>query len=161
MSCENLYNCKHYRSLEKKCKILKRKINLSDCHSCADFDLKEVKPSKSTNKDKCLRMSLKKPLKRVSSKRAKLEKNRYSIFTKDLKHCYFHKDREEDDLHEIFRGSKRLISMKWGMVLPLCRECHNNEELAKKWTIIGQKAFMKYYNKTEDEFRKIFGRNYL
>lgn len=101
-------------------------------------------------------------MKKKSSKLAKLERKRYSIITKDLDKCYIcHK--KKIDLHEIFRGRNRQTSMKNGLVIPVCRKCHDlipkdkilREELHK----IGQKAYEKTH--TREEFIATFGKNYL
>ena len=72
--------------------------------------------------------------------------------------------------HEIFFGRKnRQKSIDDGLVVFLTPFNHNmsnygvhfnvgfDEELKK----IGQKKWMEYYGKTEDEFRERYGRNYL
>ena len=71
--------------------------------------------------------------------------------------------------HHIFEGANRKLSEKYGLKVWLCHPCHNeppngvhhNKEKMIKLKQIGQKAFMEYYNKTEDEFIQIFGKNYL
>lgn len=101
-------------------------------------------------------------IKQKSNKLAKKEKNRFSIITTDLEKCYLCKAKKED-LHEIYEGKNRQLSMKYGLVIPLCRKCHisvtNNKTLQEKLHKVGQKVFKKYY-KTEN-FVKIFGKNYL
>jgi hypothetical protein len=101
------------------------------------------------------RLVAKTPLKTYSKKRAKAEKERYSIFTSDLKHCIEDKDHlGEIDRHEIFNGKNRLKSMKYGLVVPLCRNCHSNDEIVVKWQVIGRKAFIKEHG--EELFIKEF-----
>lgn len=101
-------------------------------------------------------------IKQKSNKLAKKEKNRFSIITTDLEKCYLCKAKKED-LHEIYEGKNRQLSMKYGLVIPICRKCHisvtNNKTLQEKLHKVGQKVFKKYY-KTEN-FVKIFGKNYL
>ena len=101
-------------------------------------------------------------IKKKSKKLAKLEKNRFSIITKDLEKCYLCKAKKEE-LHEIYEGKNRQISMKYGLVIPICRKCHisvtNNKTLQEKLHKVGQKVFKKQY-KTEN-FVQIFGKNYL
>lgn len=72
--------------------------------------------------------------------------------------------------HEVFFGNKqRQLSIKYGLVVFLTDEMHNmsdkgihfNKEFDLKVKIIAQKAFMNYYNKTEEEFIKIFGKSYI
>lgn len=101
-------------------------------------------------------------IKKKSNKLAKLEKNRFSIITKDLEQCYLCKNKKED-LHELIEGKNRQVSMKYGLVIPICRKCHeivtNDKTLQDKLHKVAQKEFKKHY-KTEN-FIQIFGRNYL
>lgn len=101
-------------------------------------------------------------MKKKSNKLAKLERNRFSIITKDLEHCYLCKNKK-DDLHEVVEGKNRQVSMKYGLVIPICRKCHeivtNDKTLQDKLHKVAQKEFKKHY-KTEN-FVQIFGKNYL
>jgi 5-methylcytosine-specific restriction endonuclease McrA len=103
-------------------------------------------------------------MKNKSSKLAKLERNRFSIFTDDLDTCMFC-GRYASDLNEVFRGRNRQNSMRYGAVQPLCRACHNkitnNVPLENEWKKKGQKAVMKHYKMTKEEFIEIFGMNYI
>lgn len=96
--------------------------------------------------------------------------NRYSILTNDMERCIIC-GRTNVNKHEIFFGNKRQLSKAYGLVIPLCQEFHHNQfenlgihfdkELDNKWRIKGQKAFMEHYKKTKEEFREIFGVNYI
>lgn len=101
-------------------------------------------------------------IKKKSSKLAKLEKNRFSILTNDLEHCYMCKAKKQD-LHELIGGKNRQASMKYGLVIPVCRKCHNlienNEALKQKWHKVGQEEFEKQYK--SENFMQIFRKNYL
>ena len=101
-------------------------------------------------------------LKKKSKKLAKLENNRFSIIANNLDKCYICGAKKED-LHEIFAGKNRQMSMKYGLVIPVCRKCHKmipkDKTLNEKLHKVGQKAFEKKY-KTEN-FIQVFGRNYL
>ena len=98
-------------------------------------------------------------MRRVRNNRARLERNRYSIFTDDLKTCYIC-GRPATDLHEIIYGSNRLNSMKYGFVLPLCRQhhfdFHNNHVLTRRWCKACQEYYEKKYNHKDwlDTFHK-------
>lgn len=59
-----------------------------------------------------------------SKKMTKLERNRTSVFTNELEHCYLC-GKKKNDLHEVYGGHRRLNSIKYNFVLPLCRECHS------------------------------------
>lgn len=101
-------------------------------------------------------------MRKKSNKLAKLERNRYSIFTDNFDKCYYcniQKWREQIDLHEVYGGSNRQRSMKYGLVVPLCRKCHSNEMVIKdlrKWC---QREYGKTH--TRQEFISIIGKNYL
>lgn len=102
-------------------------------------------------------------MKNKSKKLAKLERERYSILTDDLEHCYLceaeYKYIKRDDLHEIFGGRNRRKSIEWGLVIPICRECHkkltNDVKEYKKLQKEGQKAFVRKYGKKKfiEEFK--------
>lgn len=142
------------------CKYLKKKINgevwckrnNQKCYNC-------------NNKEYVTNCQAKIKLRQKSKKLAKLEKNRFSILTSDLDHCIIC-GVKKDNLHEVFFGTaNRTKSMVWGCVIPLCfahhTEMHKNIEWQKHWHIEAEKKFLYYYNMTKDDFRKIFGKNYL
>jgi len=91
--------CKNLRIRTKKeikycyCAVLKKEIKYSDCTNC------EYKGYKMHNKSKMLCKS--KKIKTKSNKLAKLERNRFSVFTDDLDTCYLC-NRDKQELHEIF-----------------------------------------------------------
>ena len=69
-------------------------------------------PKESGRKDK--RKADSSRIKQKSSKLAKLERNRFSIITKDLEHCYIctkkgMKNISKDDLHELLEGKNRQV----------------------------------------------------
>ena len=71
--------------------------------------------------------------------------------------------------HHIFESFNRKLSEKYGLKVWLCHSHHNeppfgvhhNKDNMLKLKQVGQKTFMNHYNKTEDEFREVFGRSYL
>ena len=109
---------------------------------------KQQKPAKMRNK---------------SNKLAKLERNRYSVFTEDLEHCYLC-GKKKNDLHEVYAGRNRINSIKYGFVLPLCGECHslnqNNPFFNDYWHKQGQ-IYWEDFIGTREEFISVFRRNYL
>lgn len=119
-------------------------------------NLQRIKQSSAENKQK------KGQIKKKSSRLAKLEKNRFSIITKDLEHCYLCGNKKQE-LHELVEGKNRQASMKYGLVIPICRKCHilvtNDRTLQEKLHKVAQKEFKKHY-KTEN-FVQIFNENYL
>jgi hypothetical protein len=72
--------------------------------------------------------------------------------------------------HHIFGGAYRKKSEKFGLIVGLCGiECHRegpyaahkNAETMRKLREYGQIKYMQEHNATIDEFRAMFGRNYL
>nr|DAQ61943.1 MAG TPA: Recombination enhancement function protein nuclease, DNase, HYDROLASE.4A [Caudoviricetes sp.] len=128
------------------CRKKKSEIEFKDCKSCNYKEFKQMKE-----------------LKKKSNKLKKLEAKRYSILTENLKVCYICTKDKKDDLHEIFGGSNRQKSMQWGLVIPVCRKCHdeweNNKELRKKIQKEAKEEFIK--RNTKEKFRKEFGKNYI
>lgn len=104
-------------------------------------------------------------MKRKKYKIIKLEKKRYSIITDNLDICYLC-GKTKNHLHEVFYGNKhRLLSMKYGCIVPLCSFCHSKVhqdielDLLLKKTL--EKAFIEVYKCDVDDFIKIFHKSYL
>lgn len=162
--------CKHLKKRKNKpyCKLLDKEITLSECNSinsinkCREY---KSKNSQMRNSAYSLQSSAKIPhkMKNKSNKLAKLERNRYSVFTDDLEHCYLCGERK-DDLHEIFGGRNRINSIKYGFVLPLCRKCHtlnqNNPFFNDYWHKRGQE-YWECNIGSREEFIRVFRRGYL
>lgn len=115
------------------------------------------------NVKETIKSSSKNVMKKKSSKLAKLEKNRFSIITKELDICYICKSNKKEDWHEAIEGKNRQVSMKYGLVIPICRKCHeivtNDKTLQEKLHEVGQKAFENHYK--SENFLQVFGKNYL
>ena len=98
-----------------------------------------------------------------TSKQIKLEKSRYSILTDDLDHCYIcifqGKKVLRDDLHEVYGGANRKRSILNGLVVPLCRKHHQNEEILSELKVATQKMYE--VNHTRDEFIKLIGKSHI
>lgn len=96
-------------------------------------------------------------IKKKSKKLAKLEKNRFSILTNNLEKCYFCNNKKME-LHEVYRGRNRQKSMKWGLVIPICRECHSritkDKEFSKVLENTARQVFIKKYS--EEKFIEEF-----
>ena len=91
----------------------------------------------------------------------KLEKTRKeSLFTQDMDHCYLC-GLPKDDIHEIYQGKNRLNSIRYNLVIPLCRNCHsnlhNNYDLINTLRKQGQILFEQNY---DIDFVSIFYKNY-
>ncbi len=135
MKCKFLtYRQKKYIK-NKYCKL--KRIWLPDCYNCNEKEYKQYKK-----------------LNPYSKKRSKIEKNRKSIFTNNLEKCIECGKTGLIDKHEIFGGKNRMISIKYDLVIPLCRKCHQDEKVIKKWKIKGRKKFIELYG--EDLFIKEF-----
>ena len=97
-----------------------------------------------------------------TSKLRKLEADRYSILTDDLEHCYICGE-HKDDMHEIYGGRNRRVSMANGFCVPLCRSCHsfitrdNTSDLVLKQHC--QKKFEE--ENSREDFMLLIGKNYL
>lgn len=135
-----------------ECKLRKKEILLKDCINCS-----YKKYKKCTKKsDYCAK------LKQRSKKLAKLERNRFSLFTNNMNKCYFCLNKK-DHIHEIFCGRNRQNSMRYGLCLPICELCHskyqNDVVFNLKWHKKGQAMFNKTYPNLK--FEDIFKKNYL
>lgn len=95
--------------------------------------------------------------------------NRYSILQKE-KRCYVCDTTSNIHLHHIMFGKNRKKADEDLLTVYLCREHHegtngvhgkNGHELDLKLKKIAEQKWLKYYNKTIDDFIKKFGRNYL
>lgn len=124
----------------------KKKIQYDECKDCKYKEYKQVKE-----------------IKKKSKKLKKLEDSRFSIITDNLKVCYICRKRPKMDLNEVFGGSNRQMSMKYGLVIPVCRKCHDeydiNKELRKKYQEEAQIKFKEIYS--HELFLKEFKKNYL
>lgn len=98
-------------------------------------------------------------MKNKTNKLARLEKNRFSIFTDNYNKCYFCGKEGKMDKHEVYGGSNRQRSMKYGLIVPLCRDCHGNEEIISTLRVKCQEIYE--LNHTREEFIKIIGKSYI
>lgn len=116
-------------------------------------------------------MGLKYPKRTVKPRK---KRHSRSIFSQEAGTCYlctrlhgdyrYHTGLEE---HHIFSGPNRKLSEEYGLKVKLCPEhhrnggeaVHRNAGVARYLQQEGQKAFEKRY--PEEDFLKIFGKNYL
>lgn len=160
------------------CKQQKKEIAFFCCQECNDKEYKKsdiMISKKSTynrkspvvsgkNAQSLIKINSKKvKMHNKSKKLIKLEKNRTSVFTNDLEHCYLCGYKKED-LHEIYAGRNRINSIKYNFILPLCRKCHshnqNNQAFNDYWHKQGQLYWEEFIGSRED-FIKLFRKNYL
>lgn len=106
-------------------------------------------------------------MKYKTSKLRKLEANRYSIMTNNLDKCYlcFGVDNCDCniDIHEIYGGANRQISMQNGFCIPLCRYHHSLITRDNASSLILKKQCQKKFEETHtrEEFMCLVGKNYL
>ena len=173
--------CKYLKKRKNKpyCKLLKKEITFSLCKEC---DNKEYKKSTSIKKSPVAsglsnnsqtrknaqslgKSTLKKTkMHNKSNKLTKLERNRYSVFSNDTKKCYLCGSKYKLTWHEIYSGRNRQNSMKYGLCLRMCLNCHSREQESSQfnnyWHKQGQLYWEEFIGSRED-FIKVFRRNYL
>lgn len=88
-----------------------------------------------------------------------------SIITKDMEHCYLC-GAPATDMHHIFNAANKRKSEKYGLMMPLCMNCHTGDNgvhtvpgKMRATKEFGQQMFELYY--PNEDFLKIFGKNYL
>lgn len=95
-----------------------------------------------------------------------------SIIQKDREHCYICKRNSRADYwgldeHHVFFGPYRSSSEEYGLKVYICHDSchlngvHKNGELNRKLQAHVQKKAMKHYGWSIEQFRKIFGQNYI
>lgn len=110
---------------------------------------KQQKPAKMQNK---------------SNKLASLERNRYSVFSNDTKRCYLCGSTYKLTWHEIYSGKNRQNSMRYGLCLRLCLNCHSKEQEDSQFNDYWHKQGQLYWEEnigSREEFIKAFRRNYI
>ena len=94
--------------------------------------------------------------------------NRYSILQKEKK-CLVCGTTQNIHIHEVYFGRNRQNSIREGCCVYLCGRHHNqsnqgvhfNQELNLSIKRLMEATWIKHYDKTIEDFIKIFGRNYL
>lgn len=113
------------------------------------------------NKRKRLQSSAE--LKKKSNKLAKLEQDRFSLFTDNKDKCMFCPSTYQLTWHEIYCGRNRQNSMRYGLCLRMCLRCHElkqeDKQFNEEWKQKGQVVFQQTY--PDLKFKDIFGRNYI
>lgn len=168
----NKYVCKHTNQI----------IELSKCKNCPYKEYKERKCTKTMKKSGLeWKNAQKSPVycanlnknsrnlqkyaeqKKKSNKLAKLERERFSLFTDNKDKCMFCNSTYQLTWHEIFRGRNRQNSMIYGLCLRMCLRCHElkqeDKQFNDEWKQKGQSIFIKTY--PDLKFENIFKINYL
>ena len=88
-----------------------------------------------------------------------------SIITSVMNRCYLCHSYKRIEIHHIYSNCYRKKSTQYGLVVPLCYECHqgtngvhHNRQKMDYLRTIGQAKFEEAYPNLD--FIKIFGRNY-
>ena len=148
------------------CKLMNKEIQLSTCRECNNKEYKEI------SADLCRKMQCSADIKQQksvkmqnkSNKLASLEKNRYSVFSNDTERCYLCGSTYKLTWHEIYAGKNRQNSMRYGLCLRLCLNCHSKEQENDQFNNYWHKQGQLYWEKnigSREEFIKVFRRNYL
>ena len=145
------YKCKYLKQRQKNYKwygycTKRRKIVPLFCKECDVVEYKEQKTLKSR-----------------TNRQAKREKERFSIIYRDLTKCCNCGSKIGIEKNEVFEGSYRQISIRYGMVCPFCKTCHtqfhNDIMLNLFYKVMFEKEFLKTHSK--EEFIKTFGQDYI
>ena len=100
-----------------------------------------------------------KPIKKITNKQRKIERDRDKNLVKKGKCEYCHKNSDRLDPHEVFGGCNRKRSINNKFIALLCRDCHNNKKILKELKKKYQREYEK--NHTREEFIKLIGKSYL
>ena len=150
------------------CKLLNEEITFFRCREC---DSKEYKKSTKSLKnsaisyhknDKLLNTSTK--MKNKSNKLAKLERNRFSVFTVNKDKCMVCESTYQLTWHEIYQGRNRRNSMEDGFCLRLCLNCHEEKQEDIYFNDFWHKKAQMYYEEfigSREDFLARYRRNYL
>lgn len=86
----------------------------------------------------------------------------------DEKVCYLTGRGDSLEEHHVFGGANRKLSEKYGLKIYLVRELHRgkdsiheNRELSDRVKAEVQEKAMEHYGWDIDDFRRIFGKNYV
>ncbi len=144
---DEMFNkCEHLRIRSKNgkkylyCTLQKKVLEKGDCYGCDDRKYKTQKP-----------------LKKQSTTQRRKDLKRFSLFTDDMKTC-IECGKPRKDKHECIGGCNRSNSIRYGLVVPLCRECHIDKNVKRKWTLKAQDEFVELFG--YDNFIKIFKMDY-
>lgn len=86
-----------------------------------------------------------------------------SIITEEKNFCILCSGIATDTHHLCYGRSGRALSDDFGLVIPVCRSCHNlihsDTRIGQLSKMLGQMAWEKKYG-NRDDFRKTFGKSY-
>lgn len=140
-------SCMHLKKRSKKgeivfyCSCRKEYITLDECSSC---NAKEYKTYS---------------IKKKSKKLQKIENSRDINLMKKGMCSYCHRYFNRLDPHEVYGGSNRFRSIKYGFVRLICRNCHESEEVIAELKKETQLKFEEDHSR--EEFIAIIGKSYI
>ena len=145
------------------CKLLNKEIRFSLCRECDNKEYKKSTSDKKSPATSGLQSGLQ-SRQQKSNKLASLERNRYSVFSEDTEKCYLCGSTYKLTWHEIYSGKNRQNSMRYGLCLRLCLNCHSKEQEDSQFNDYWHKQGQLYWEKnigSREEFIKVFRRNYI
>ena len=169
------------RNNKPYCKLINKKIQLSTCRECNNKEYKKStfgkKSPAASGQQKSNNNQMRKhsqtlakkqqklsKMQNKSNKLASLEKNRYSVFSDDTEKCYLCDSTYKLTWHEIYAGRNRQNSMRYGLCLRLCLNCHSKKQTNSQFNDYWHKQGQLYWEGnigSREEFIKVFRRNYL
>lgn len=88
-----------------------------------------------------------------------------SIIQQESELCYICGQWATDTHHCIHGTANRKLADKDGLTVRLCRTCHENLHIKgnfdRELQRIAQARWMEYYGKSEDDFRRRYGKSFL
>lgn len=179
--------CIHLKKRKNKpyCNVTKEEIPFSRCRECGNKEykkctefkknsakkstLKGKSPVKSGNKmQQCNLKQYKahnnKKMRVKSKELAKLERNRYSVFTDNKDKCMFCNATTNLSWHEIYAGRNRQNSMEDGFCLRMCLLCHEEKQENAQFNEFWHREAQLYFEQNigdRKQFLARYRRNYL
>jgi len=160
--------CKHLKKRKNKpyCNIMKKEITVSQCRECDNKEYKKCttfsqnSANTRNKKNNCTKTA---KMKNKSNKLAKLERDRFSVFTDDDK-CFVCDSTYLLTWNEIYRGKNRQNSMEDGFCLRMCLDCHRKYQDDVDFNEHWHREAQFYYEKnigSRKQFLARYRRNYL
>lgn len=146
MNCINLRKRTKKKQFYIYCKVKKKEISYGECRLCNKKEYKQYNP-----------------IKKRTSKQAKVERERFSIIYSDLTKCCKCGSKIGIQKNEVFEGAYRQISMRLGMIAPFCESCHDRFHNDIMFNLYYKVMFQKEYMKTHslEDFISIFKQDYI
>ena len=162
--------CIHLKKRKNKpyCNIIRKEIQFSRCQECGNKEYKSKNKENSLYKNKKSTLKGKSPvksgtMKNKSKKLAKLERDRFSVFTNDDK-CFVCGSTYQLTWNEIYRGKNRPNSMQDGFCLRMCLDCHRKYQDDAQFNEFWHREAQQYYEQNigdRKQFLARYRRSYL